>query len=278
MAKRKSLERNRRTKVYASGRRGQGGGLLVLSVCILVMFLLIVSPFYFFLANLSTQIVVTNDAEHIARQAAGVIDDYRLWLDSPRPGYDESKAFEVARTAAITMCEKEGLKLEGIGFGTTTDASGTYRTMCSVNVDARSRFPFLISAGMFDMRSYFSGKIQTTGFTEHTDQKAYSIVHMDAPNRTDESKRRPLGFNQRDVAVLPSYGNFYTAVAGETTNPTPYGAGLAPNLSPENFMSMNHYHFKKSDFDYVMKTGNDVTNNAWHVTRLIDGKWITIVR
>jgi len=264
-------------RTTCSSRRGQGGGLLVLSVCILVLFLLFASPFLFFFANLSAQIVVTDDSQHIAKQAAGIIDDYRFWLDAPRPGYDEGKASEIARTAAEAMCAKAGMKLESIGFGATTDANGTQRTMCSVNVDARKRFPFLISVLAFDMNSYFSGKVQALGYTEHSNQRAYSIIHMDAPHQSiDEVHKRPLGFNQRDVAVLPAYGFFYTAVAAVTTNPTPYGAGLAPNLVPENFFALNHYHFKKSDFEYVVTTGKDVTNNAWHVTRLIDGKWITV--
>lgn len=272
--------RRRSRRPAGSNRRGQGGGLLVLSVCILVLFLLIVSPFFFFLANLSAQIVATGDSQHIAKQTAGIIDDYRLWLDAPRPGYDEDKATEIARAAAEAMCAKSGMKLESIGFNLSTDANGMQRTMCSVGVNARNRFPFLIAAGAFDMNSYFTGKIQAVGYTEHSNpQKPYSIIHMDAPHSTvDESIKRPLGFNQRDVAVLPAYGFFYTAVAGETKNPTPYGAGLAPNLDPENFFALNHYHFKKTDLEYVVTTGNDVLNNSWHVTRKIDGKWYTVSR
>lgn len=280
MANGKRVRRGNRTnymKLAGAGRRGQGGGLLVLSVCILVLFLLLSSPFMFFFANLSAQIVATDDSQHIAKQAAGIIDDYRLWLDAPRPGYDESKATEVARTAAEAMCARDGMKLESFGFATTSDANGTHRTICSVDVDARNRFPFLLSVFAFDMRSYFSGKIKAVAYTEHSDQRAYSIIHMDAPHSSiDEVQKRPLGFNQRDVAVLPAYGFFYTAVAGETKIPTPYGKGLAPNLAPENFFALNHYHFKKTDLEHVVITGNDVTNNAWHVTRLINGEWVTV--
>lgn len=266
----------RKTRRSTRPGRSQRGSLLIFTVCALVLIFSLASPFLVFFANVSAQLVVKNDSEHIATQTANVLDDNRFWLDRLRPGYDQAKAEEVAKAAATAMCQKAGMTLKESTITTTQDTDGNHRTICTLKIDAKSRFPFLITVGAFDMNSYFKGEITATGFTEHSAQPPYSLIHMDAPTTgIDESHKRPLGFNQRDVAVVPSYGFFYTAVAGETKNPTPYGKGIA-GLAPENFMSMNHYHFKKSDLEYVEETGKDVFNNGWHVERVIDGKAVKV--
>ncbi len=268
--------------------RSQSGSLLIFSAVIVILIIIAIAPFIAFFANLSAELVIKSDTEHIASQVAEVVDDHRFWLDALRPGYDEDKAFSVARSAAASLCSKVGMKVSDVTLTTSTDAGGNYLTKCTLRVDARNRFPFLISVGAFDMNSYFPTQIQETATTQHSNHPPYSLIHMDAPTRgIDESNNRAgtLGFNQRDVVVMPSYGFFYTAVAGETMMPTPYGKGLArEQWLTENFMSMNHYHFKKSDFDYLMgpdydeASEQDIINNSWHPGRLYDGKKVTVTR
>ncbi len=267
-------------------RRSQQGSLLILSAVLVVVVLIAAAPFIGFFSNLSAQLVIKSDTEHIASQIADVVDDHRFWLDALRPGYDEAKAVAVARSAAASLCSKVGMKLTNVTISTSTDQDGNYLTKCTLRVNARNRFPFLISIGAFDMNSYFPYEVQETAVTQHSNQPPYALIHMDAPHGSiDEAHKRPLGFNQRDVAVLPAYGFFYTAVAGETTMPTPYGRGLArEQWLTENFMSMNHYHFKKSDFDFLMSpdydesSERDIINNSWHSGRVYDGKQVNVPR
>ncbi len=263
-----------------SARRASSGSALIICVIVVSLFIIGALPVIIFFANASAQGVIQADSQHIARQTAQVLDDNRFWLDALRPGYDEENAVNVAKAAASSMCERSGMKLNKVELSVSTDEAGNHRTNCSLEVDARRRFPLLVSFGGFDMNTYFKGVVKATSFTEHSSTPPYSLIHMDAPTTgIDESHKRPLGFNQRDVAVIPAYGFFYTAVAGETKMPTPYGKGIAAGQwGPENFMAMNHYHFKKTDLEYVTVTGNDVINNSWHPQRVYNGKEIFVNR
>lgn len=267
---------SRNKQKFGSGRaskhvfqRSQRGGALVLSVCFTFLVLLISAPVTIFFANSSTQLTVQSQASQIAKEASQVVDDYRYWLDAPRPGFDSGKAQATATEAACKMGETVGLKNTTVRFTYEKDRRGNDLTVCHLKADASERFPARVNIFGFDMAKIFSGQVEITAHTSHSQIKPYALIHMDAPRREDQSVTRPLGFNERDVAVIPAYGFFYKAVAGSSGNPTPYGKGLAKNLETENFRAMNHYHLKKTDIETAL-SGKDVKGNSWHPQRVND--------
>lgn len=257
------------------GQRNSRGNALVLSVVAVVLLTFICTPLIIFYANMSAQLTVREQATHIAAQTAQVVDDYKYWLDAPRPGYAEDVALKTATDAAHSMSERMGLSDPKVTITFETDESGNQITICRLEADARSRLPARVNVFGFDMGTLFPGTVDVMGRNTHSPGPPYALMHMDAPTIVDESTRRPLGFNQRDVVVIPTYGFFYNAT-GQAGNPntTPYGKGIA-QISPENFFAMNHYHLKKSDIDHVVLSGQDVQLDGWNRTRLINGKTVT---
>lgn len=241
----------------------------------IILFLIISLPVIGFTSNLSAQLVIQNDCAQVAAQVAGIVDDYRYWLDRPRPGFDSSKAIGIAKSAGEAMCDRLGMKANNIDIRLETDAAGNERTVCRLQVDARRRYPLRADVMGYNLAAYFPGILTVEGETRHGAGAPYSLIHLDAPTTADESNKRPLGFNQRDVAVIPAYGFFYDAVAGSRAPGTSYGKGIA-NMAPENFMAMNHYHLKKSDIEHTLTTGEDVFNNSWHPERAYSGRPTTM--
>lgn len=270
----KSLGVVRSASKRISGRAGNGSTLIEGTAGIVVVSLVVV-PMLVFFANLAAHLLLQAKVAHIANQAALTVDDSKYWLGMPRPGFTETVASDKATNVARELCKRVGLKDASVNVTFETDNSDFEVTICDVNVNAVSQIPFRLNIFGFDMASLFPGNISARGVASHAKVQPYALIHMDAPHIVDEVNRRPLGFNQRDVAVIPAYGFFYNAVAGETTTPTEYGKGLAKNLSPENFFAMNHYHLKKSDVDYVLETGKDVQLSSWHPGRTINGQVVT---
>ena len=254
-----------------TARRSQTGGALFLSVCFTFLVFLIATPAMLFFANSSTQLTVQSQASQIAIEAAQVVDDYRYWLDAPRPGFDSAKAQLTAQNAARNMGNAVGFKNTTVKFTYEKDKRGNDLTVCHLVADATDRFPARVNIFGFDMSKFFSGQIDVKSHTAHSQIKPYALIHMDAPTREDQSVSTPLGYNERDVAVIPAYGFFYKAVAGAEGSGTPYGKGIAKNLYPENVRSLNHYHLKKSDIETAM-TGKEVRLSAWNAMRLTDNK------
>ncbi|MBX9720777.1 MAG: hypothetical protein K2X81_05245 [Candidatus Obscuribacterales bacterium] len=250
--------------------RSQSGSVLIGAVLVTLGFVVVALPVIIFYANLSTQLTLQGTAAHIATQAASVVDDYRYWLDAPRPGFNQAQAIQTASNAAKSMCEQVGIKDSKVKITFETDSAGNDLTVCTLEANASERLPSKANLFGFDMSSYFNGKLNVRGCTVHSKIPAYAITHMDAPTVDDQVNSRPLGLNRRDVAVIPNYGFFNMMVAGEG-QPTYYGKGIAP-LAPENFFAMNYYHLKKSDLNHVSVAGNEVPLAGWHPTRLIDGK------
>ncbi|MBY0551717.1 MAG: hypothetical protein K2W95_30820 [Candidatus Obscuribacterales bacterium] len=254
-----------------SGRSQFGGGI-VLAVTFLVLFLAAGLPVFAFVANASAHMAIQADIRAIAAQTAQVMDDQQYWLEAPRPGVDMAKASGIAKAAASAMCQQVGLDTKRVRITYSTDASGGQTTVCELEVDATKRYPLRLNFPMFDMKSIFPERLTVQGSNEHSPLPPFALIHTDAPTRIDESTRTPLNFNQRDVAVLPAFGFFYKAVAGSTVPGPPYGKGIYQDLTPENFMAMNHYHLKKVDLERVLRTGQDVQLNGWHAERVYDGK------
>ncbi len=253
--------------------RNSAGSVLAEGVSGLSMLVAVIVPMLIFMANLAAQLMLQEKVAHVANQAAETVDEGRYWLGAPRPGYNESKASENAKVVAQELCKRIGLQNASVRITFDNSNPDFDVTVCDINANAISQIPFRTDVFGYDMASLFPGNVSARGVASHAKVAPYALIHMDAPHGMDESTRRPLGFNQRDVAVIPAYGFFYTAVAGVTKNPTPYGKGIA-NLAPENFFSMNHYHLKKSDVEYVVATGNDVQISSWHKQHVIDGKEI----
>lgn len=261
-------------KNRAKSRRQQGS-ILAEGVAGIFILASVIVPLLIYLVNLASQLMLQERVAHIANEAAQTIDDKRYWIGLPRPGFDQAVASEKATTLAQDLCQRVGLQNASVTV-TFDDSNPDFDvTVCDVNVNAVAHIPFRTVVFGYDFAGLFPGNIRARGVASHAKIIPYALIHMDAPHGIDESTRRPLGFNQRDVAIIPAYGFFYTAVAGETKTGTPYGKGLADGLSPENFFSMNHYHLKKTDVEHVMATGEDVQLSGWHKDRVINGKGVT---
>lgn len=269
---------NQNRKGKRAHRRSARGAVTIFLVVVLLVAFMVALPAIAFFANASTLLVVQADSGHIATQAAGVVDDFKYWLGALRPGYDESLAMPVAEAAARQMCLRSGMTLRSINIKSTVDDAGNEQTICEVDVDASRRFVFLPIISVLGLSGALSGNVHAHGETLHSKIPPYALIHMDAPTVDDQSTRLPLGFNQRDVAVIPAFGFFYNAVAGDSNvPPTTYGKGIAP-LAPENFRALNHYHLKKEDIENVLTKDEDVLNNAWHPGRLNSGEYSAAAR
>ena len=256
---------SRLQRARKSVKRSASGSAIVEGTCGTVLILGIAVPLLLFFGNVAAQLSLQAQVSHIANQAAQACDDGRYWLGQQRPGFTEQVASEQATAVAQDLCERVGLKGASVNVKFESNNSEFDVTVCDVNVNAVGKIPFRTTAFGFDLAKLFPGNVSARGVAAHAKVKPYALIHMDAPTREDQSATTPLGFNQRDVAVIPAYGFFYNASAGSpNTIATPYGKGLAPNLSPENFIAMNHYHLKKSDIEHVIATGQEVQLSAWH--------------
>jgi hypothetical protein len=265
-----SRTRHRRNVCNLS--RAARGSIILEGTCSILLLAAVIIPLLIFSVNMAAQLILQAKVSHIANQAAQTIDDGKYWLGMPRPGYDQDQASQKATNVATALSKRLGLPNASVTVSFDGSSEDFDLTVCDVNVNAIALIPFRLTIFGFDMARLFPGNVSARGVACHAKVKPYALVHMDAPHAIDESTRRPLGFNQRDVAVMPAYGFFYTAVGGETKIGTPYGKGLAPNLSPENFFAMNHYHLKKSDVDHVMATGEDVQLSGWNRDKVINEK------
>lgn len=254
-----------------SKSRSQRGGALFLSVCFTFLVFLIAAPIIIFFANSSTQLTVQSQASQVALETAQVIDEYRYWLEAPRPGFEPAKAEATAVGAAQYMGTAIGLKNTKVQITYEKDKKGNDLTVCHLTADATDRFPARVNIFGFDMAKIFSAQVSVSAHTSHSQIKPYALIHMDAPRREDQSVTRPLGFNERDVAVIPAFGFFYKAVAGEGSGATAYGKGMAKNLTPEHFRAMNHYHLKKKDIETALG-GKEVRGNSWNPQRMNDNE------
>lgn len=263
---------NYRTRRRHGVRRNSTGSVLAEGTAGVVILASIAVPLLVYLVNLATQLLLQEKVAHIANQAAQAVDDKRYWLGLPRPGYDQAMATEKATAIAKDLCRRVGLQNASVDVRFDDSNTEYDITTCDVNVNAVAQIPFRTVVFGYDFASLFPGNIKARGVATHAKIIPYALIHMDAPHAIDQVYRRPLGYNERDVAVIPAYGFFYTAVAGTTTMPTPYGKGLAPGLSPENFFSMNHYHLKKTDIEHVLATGEDVQLSGWHPGHLINSR------
>lgn len=279
------LAANRQGSYFSSGqnrkrcvsrKRSQRGGALFLSVCFTFLVFLIAAPIIIFFANSSTQLTVQSQASQVALETAQVIDEYRYWLEAPRPGFEPAKAEATAVSAAQYMGTAIGLRNTRVQISYEKDRKGNDLTVCHLSADATDRFPARVNIFGFDMAKIFSAQVSVSAHTSHSQIKPYALIHMDAPRREDQSVTRPLGFNERDVAVIPAFGFFYKAVGGAEGSGTPYGKGLAKNLTPENFRAMNHYHLKKTDIETAL-SGKNVCGNGWNPQRMNDNA-VTYVR
>lgn len=249
------------------------GSVLVEGVSGLSILVAVIVPMIIFMANLAAQLMLQEKVAHVANQAAETVDEKRYWLGAPRPGYDQNKAAENAKAVAEALLHRIGLQNASVHITFDNSNPDFDITVCDINANAITQIPFRTDVFGYDMAPLFPGNVSARGVASHAKVAPYALIHMDAPHGMDESTRRPLGFNQRDVAVIPAYGFFYTAVAGVTKLPTPYGKGIA-NLAPENFFAMNHYHLKKSDVEHVVATGEDIQLSGWHKQHVINGKEI----
>ncbi len=255
-------------------RRLSNGTVLAEGAAGVVVLSAVIVPMLIFFANMAAQLVLQEKVSNIANQAAQSVDEQRYWIGLPRPGFNQSVASDKATAVAEALCRRVGLQNASVSVSFDDSNPDYDLTVCDVNVNAVSDIPFRTVLFGFDMASLFPGNVRARGVASHAKIVPYALIHMDAPHAIDQSTRRPLGFNERDVAVIPCYGFFYTAVAGETKVGTPYGKGLAPGLSPENFFAMNHYHLKKSDVTHVMATGEDIQLSGWHKQHVINGREI----
>lgn len=263
-------EGRRKSNRAAVGRRQlrqQTGSALILTVIVVTAIVAITLPVVVFYANMSTQARLQSQARHVAAQTAVVVDDYKYWLDAERPGWNESEARAQAEKAARVMGNKLGLERVAAVITFDKDAQNNSITRCRLVGDASKLFPLRPNIFGFDMAAQFSGRVDVTGEHVHSNIQPYSLIHMDSPTREDEVLTRPLGFNQRDVAVIPAYGLFYTAVGGETKVGTPYGKGIAENLTPDNFRALNHYHLKKVDLDTVIEKNQEAHLTSYNKIR-----------
>lgn len=256
-------------------KRANHGSVIVEGTCGVMLLIAVVVPLLLFCANVAVQLILQAKVSHIANQAAQVADEGKYWLGVPRPGYDQRTASEKASAVATAMCKELGLPSASVNV-TFDDKNPDFDiTVCELNVNAIASIPFRLTIFNFDFARLFPGNVSARGVASHAKITPYALVHMDAPHRIDQSTRTGA-FNERDVAVLPAYGFFYQAVAGNTAVPqTPYGKGLAPNLTPENFFAMNHYHLKKSDIEFILRTGRDVQLSGWHKERRIDNRSVS---
>ncbi|MBY0551715.1 MAG: hypothetical protein K2W95_30810 [Candidatus Obscuribacterales bacterium] len=257
-------------------RRKASGSVIVEGTCGVMLLIAVIVPLLLFCANVTIQLILQAKVSHIANQSAQIADEGKYWLGVPRPGYDQRIASDKATAVASAMCKQMGLPDASVVVAFDDRNPDFDITVCDLNVNAVGSIPFRLTIFNFDLARLFPGNVSARGVAAHAKIKPYALVHMDAPHRIDQSTRTPLGFNERDVAVLPAYGFFYQAVAGNSSVPqTPYGKGLAPNLTPENFFALNHYHLKKSDIEYVVKTGQDVQLSGWHKDRRIDNRSVS---
>ncbi|MBX9671588.1 MAG: hypothetical protein K2X93_28625 [Candidatus Obscuribacterales bacterium] len=267
--------RNQSMRRRSGANRNCMGSVLAEGTAGIVILASVAVPLVVYLVNLATQLLLQEKVAHIANQAAQAVDDKRYWLGLPRPGYDQSLATEKAKAIAQDLCHRIGLQNASVDVRFDDSNTEYDITTCDINVNAVAQIPFRTVVFGYDFASLFPGNVKARGVATHAKIIPYALIHMDAPHAIDQVYRRPLGYNERDVAVLPAYGFFYTAVAGTTRMPTPYGKGLAPGLSPENFFSMNHYHLKKTDIEHVTATGDDIQLSGWHPGRVINGKEVT---
>ncbi|MDZ4832813.1 MAG: hypothetical protein SGJ27_03335 [Candidatus Melainabacteria bacterium] len=262
-----------RTPERKANHRAASGSVLIEGVSGLSILVAVIVPMIIFMANLAAQLMLQEKVAHVANQAAGTVDQKRYWLGAPRPGYDQEKASENAKAVAQELCKRIGIQNASVSITFDNSNPDFDITVCDINANAVTEIPFRTEVFGYDMARLFPGNVSARGVASHAKVAPYALIHMDAPHGMDESTRRPLGFNQRDVAVIPAYGFFYTAVAGVTKTPTPYGKGIA-NLAPENFFAMNHYHLKKSDVEHVVATDEDIQLSGWHKQHVISGKEI----
>jgi hypothetical protein len=263
-------------KRRSSRSRSQRGAALFLSVGFTFLVFLITAPIIIFFANSSTQLTVQSQASQVAWETAQIVDEYRYWLEAPRPGFEPAKAEATAASAAEYMGNAIGLKNTKVRITYEKDKRGNDLTVCHLSADATDRFPARVNIFGFDMAKIFSAQVSVSAHTSHSQIKPYALIHMDAPRREDQSVTRPLGFNERDVAVIPAFGFFYKAVGGVGGSATAYGKGMAKNLTPENFRAMNHYHLKKTDIETAL-SGKEVRGNSWNPQRMNDNE-VTYVR
>jgi hypothetical protein len=252
-------------------RRAATGSVLAEGAAGVVVLTAVIVPMIIFMANLAAQLMLQEKVAHVANQAAETVDEKRYWLGAPRPGYNQQRATDHAKQVAQELCKRIGLQNASVNVTFDNSNPEFDVTVCDINANAIAQIPFRTEVFGYDMARLFPGNVNARGVASHAKVTPYALIHMDAPHGVDQSTRRPLGFNERDVAVIPAYGFFYTAVGGVSTTGTPYGKGIA-NLQPENFFAMNHYHLKKSDVEYVAETGNDVQLSTWNRQHVISGR------
>lgn len=262
------MTNTKNTKSRAQVRRATGTHI-VEGTCAFVLLTSISAPLFLYFANMSAQLVLKTQVASIAMQASQACDEGRYWMGQPRPGFTKAQAEAKARDVANKLCRRVGLN--GATVSVSVEPNFDYDlTICDVAVNAPNKIPFRVNFFGVDLAKLFDGRAAARGVSAHARIKPYALVHMDAPTIDDESHTRPLGFNQRDVAVIPAYGFFYNATGTPGALVTPYGEGIAPDITPENGFSLNHYHLKKSDVDKVLKENKDVALTSWNRSRRIN--------
>lgn len=263
---------NRNAK-YA-GRANQRGSVLVEGCVGSVIITAIAVSIFVFFVNMAAQLFLQAQVAQIADETAKATDEYRFWLGQPRPGFSENSASEKATNIARALCERVGLGGASVVV-TYEKFENVELTNCQVNVNAVAKIPFRLTLFGFDFASLFPGNVSARGIAAHAKVRPYAVMQMDAPHGDkDQSVTRPLGFNERDVAVIPVYGFFYNATGTAGAATTPYGKGIAKNLTPENSFALNHYSLKKQELEYVQRTKGDVFVNGWNPVRRIDNQTI----
>jgi hypothetical protein len=243
--------------------RLSSGSVIAEGVAGSCLIILIGVALFVFFANVAAQLSLQAQVAAVADQTAEAVDAYRHWLGQPRPGFTEEMGSQRADSIANELCQRLGL-----GTATVTvsyqDTESLDCTRCLVNINAVARIPFRLAFFGFNFAGLFPGNVTAVGTASQAKVQPYAIVQMDAPSHSTQTAR--------DVAVMPAYGFFYNATGADGVIGTAYGNGIADNLTPENSFSLNHYHLKREDVEYVQTTGNDSTINAWNKTRLINGQ------
>jgi len=89
--------------------RGAAGSVLVEGACGMAVFMFVGVSILAFFVNLAVQLTMQSRVAVIADQVCQTCDENRVWLNMPRPGYDEQAASNHATKLAQAMCQRMGL-------------------------------------------------------------------------------------------------------------------------------------------------------------------------
>jgi hypothetical protein len=268
-----TLRNNQGRKAFVHVRKSDGSAV-VEAACAITILIATAYPLFIFLSDMFAQLVLQTEVATIAAKAAQVGDAGYFWLGQPRPGFDAVEFQKAQVKEAFKLCKKAGLPVPSVSDSMETISSenhdGDYDLItCDVTVTAPKRIPFRLSFFGFDFGAFFSGTAHARGVAVHPRIKPYALVHLDAPHIKDESHSRPFGFNQRDVAVIPVYGFFHNPTGQNGGQVTPYGAGIAENISPEQGFSMNHFHMQRAHIEGAL-AGTPAKLSSWNSLRRIN--------